>query len=385
MQRRNAGSSCPGVLDTGRRNREALECGYVTAVRVGSPLADETDMQIDSRRSRHMQKAAVYTCLPACERDDPQQLDRRLAELVKFCHERGMTVSEVCWDVVSEEERSQPELEALLRDTPQDKFDVVVVPSPDHLGFSAKEISDRIDASVMCETRLISADGLLDTWTPQGNRVRNLVLLLADQEQKANSGNAKLDAQTTEEGRKRPGRPRVEFDVNKVVALRKEGKSLREIAIAIGLGKSKVGEVLRSCPRQDASKNISGQVPAGTVQGAVVSPAACAVSAPAAPAVAALAACAVPAESNPRGDAADGSSADRGPLPGKEPSVLDASRHELLTVREASQILRMPEQTLRLWISQRRIPYEKLGRSVRLCRKDIQQFLDENRHEALTG
>ena len=50
----------------------------------------------------------------------------------------------------------------------------------------------------------------------------------------------------------------------------------------------------------------------------------------------------------------------------------------LLTVREGAQQLAIKEGTLRLWLAQRRIPYIKAGRAVRIPLDAIEQFLAAN-------
>jgi len=49
---------------------------------------------------------------------------------------------------------------------------------------------------------------------------------------------------------------------------------------------------------------------------------------------------------------------------------------ELLTVREASQQLRMAEVTVRLWIATRKIASVKLGRSLRIPAREIERLVD---------
>ena len=48
---------------------------------------------------------------------------------------------------------------------------------------------------------------------------------------------------------------------------------------------------------------------------------------------------------------------------------------DLLTIQEASEILRLRPSALRAWILRRRIPYVKVGRLVRLRRADIEAFI----------
>jgi len=49
---------------------------------------------------------------------------------------------------------------------------------------------------------------------------------------------------------------------------------------------------------------------------------------------------------------------------------------ELLTLPEASRLLRIQVSTLRAWRCQRRLPFHKIGGKVMLKRSDVQQFID---------
>jgi len=51
-------------------------------------------------------------------------------------------------------------------------------------------------------------------------------------------------------------------------------------------------------------------------------------------------------------------------------SLEDTSKHELLTVPEAGKLLRIQTSTVRSWILQRRIPFVKMGRLVRIRKAD---------------
>jgi excisionase family DNA binding protein len=48
---------------------------------------------------------------------------------------------------------------------------------------------------------------------------------------------------------------------------------------------------------------------------------------------------------------------------------------ELLTVPEAAALLRLKPSTIRAWVCQHRIPFVKLGRLVRIRRRDIEALI----------
>ena len=49
---------------------------------------------------------------------------------------------------------------------------------------------------------------------------------------------------------------------------------------------------------------------------------------------------------------------------------MQGTEHELLTVPEAAKFLRVQTSTVRSWVLQRRIPFVKLGRLVRIRQAD---------------
>jgi excisionase family DNA binding protein len=60
-------------------------------------------------------------------------------------------------------------------------------------------------------------------------------------------------------------------------------------------------------------------------------------------------------------------------------------QERLVNIREASQILCVSASTLYGWVWQRRIPFVKVGRSLRFNLADLRKFIDANRVEARTS
>lgn len=55
-----------------------------------------------------------------------------------------------------------------------------------------------------------------------------------------------------------------------------------------------------------------------------------------------------------------------------------ATEIDLLTLSEASKLLRVKIATLRAWRAQRRLPFLKLGGKILLRRGDIQKFIESS-------
>ncbi len=54
---------------------------------------------------------------------------------------------------------------------------------------------------------------------------------------------------------------------------------------------------------------------------------------------------------------------------------------ELLSIREASGLLGVAETTLRDWLYQKRLPFYRLGRAIRIKKVDILEFRERARVE----
>jgi excisionase family DNA binding protein len=57
---------------------------------------------------------------------------------------------------------------------------------------------------------------------------------------------------------------------------------------------------------------------------------------------------------------------------------------EVLTVEEAAAFMKMSVKYVRRLVAERRIPFHKLGRSVRLTRADVVAHVESGRVEAMT-
>lgn len=55
----------------------------------------------------------------------------------------------------------------------------------------------------------------------------------------------------------------------------------------------------------------------------------------------------------------------------------------LIDIKEASEYLDLTVNTLYTWVSQRKIPYIKVGRLTKFDLRDIDRFIEENKVEPL--
>ena len=62
---------------------------------------------------------------------------------------------------------------------------------------------------------------------------------------------------------------------------------------------------------------------------------------------------------------------------------LNSLNESLLTYQEVADILHIKPQTLRAWVSAKRIPYVKLGTAVRFTREQVEAIVNNGLKEAL--
>ena len=62
---------------------------------------------------------------------------------------------------------------------------------------------------------------------------------------------------------------------------------------------------------------------------------------------------------------------------------MNEDSNTLMTVDEAAAYLRLASWTLRHWVCKKKIPFVRLGRSVRFRRKDLERFVAQNLHGKL--
>ena len=56
---------------------------------------------------------------------------------------------------------------------------------------------------------------------------------------------------------------------------------------------------------------------------------------------------------------------------------------KLLTCKEAAEILGLKTQTVRMWVSAKKIPYIKIGSSVRFTLEQIEEFIENSQVRAV--
>jgi len=188
-------------------------------------------------------KIALYARVSTADKgQDPQM---QLRELREYCERRNWTITSEYVDVgVSGSKDSRPELNKLMADAKQRRFDAVLVWKLDRFGRSLKHLVSALGEFVALGIAFVSLRDSFDLTTPAGRLMFNMVASFAEFErdlirERVMAGIANRRAKGF-----RVGRKPVTIDSPRLQALRSEGQTIREIATTLGCSRSLVHKTL---------------------------------------------------------------------------------------------------------------------------------------------
>jgi putative DNA-invertase from lambdoid prophage Rac len=173
---------------------------------------------------------------------DPQM---QLRELREYCANRGWTIAGEYIDVgVSGSRDSRPQLNRLMTDAKQRRFDAVLVWKLDRFGRSLKHLVSALGEFESLGVSFVSLRDSFDLTTPAGRLMFNMVASFAEFErdlirERVRAGIAHRRAKGF-----RVGRKPIAIDSTRLQALRAEGLTIREIADELDCSRSLVHKTL---------------------------------------------------------------------------------------------------------------------------------------------
>src|SRR5229473_7347994 len=178
-------------------------------------------------------KAALYARVSTTNHGQDPQLQTR--EMREYCERRGWEIAGEYTDVgISGSKDSRPELNRLMTDAKQRRFDAVCVWKLDRFGRSLRHLVNALADLESLGVTFISIKDNLDLSTPSGRLMFQIIGAMAEFERsliqervRAGLRNAILNGKTL-------GRPRRIVNGDQMARLREQGASLREIARAVG-------------------------------------------------------------------------------------------------------------------------------------------------------
>jgi DNA invertase Pin-like site-specific DNA recombinase len=188
-------------------------------------------------------RAAIYGRVSTDEQDPEAQL----REVREFVARRAWSAVEYI-DHASGRKESRPELDRLWKDVRRGRVDVVVVWKFDRFARTLRQLVLALDEFRELGVDFVSVTQAIDTTTALGRAMFAVAGAFAEFEvetirERVRSGVAKAKASG-----KTLGRPKVTIDEGRVLELRRQGRSLREISVEVGVSKTVLARFLSSCP-----------------------------------------------------------------------------------------------------------------------------------------
>jgi DNA invertase Pin-like site-specific DNA recombinase len=187
-------------------------------------------------------KAALYARVSTTNHG--QDVSMQLRELREYCQRRGLKIAGEYTDSASGAKDSRPELNRLMADAKQCRFDAVCVWKLDRFGRSLRHLVNALADLESLGLSFVSIKDNLDLSTPSGRLMFQIIGAMAEFERSLIQERVRAGLRNARAKGKTLGRPRVIVDAAQIARLRSQGRSVREIAEELGYSRSLVHKTL---------------------------------------------------------------------------------------------------------------------------------------------
>lgn len=197
-------------------------------------------------------RAALYARVSTTGQGQSPEMQVR--ELREYCERRGWQIASEYVDAgISGAKDSRPELNRLIADAHRRRFDAIVVWKFDRFARSVSHLLRALETFNALGVAFVSLSEQIDTSTPTGKMVFTVLGAVAELERSLIAERVRAGLRNARAKGKRLGRPRVNVDASQVGRLRAEGRTVREIANALGVSRSLVHKTLANRASIDAA------------------------------------------------------------------------------------------------------------------------------------
>ena len=185
-----------------------------------------------------MKRIAIYARVST----DRQSTESQLNALREYAGKRAWAISKEYIDEgYTGSNTKRPAFNAMMADARKRKFDVLLVYKLDRLSRSLKDLITTLDDLKSMGIDFISYDNGLDTTTPTGRLIFNVVGAVAEFEKDIIRERVRAGLENAKRKGKRLGRPPVSSHlVDEAKKLRSEGMSFRQIGKQLGIPESTI-------------------------------------------------------------------------------------------------------------------------------------------------
>lgn len=188
-----------------------------------------------------MKRAAVYLRVSTTE----QTVENQRLAVEQYCKLQGWNVAKVYEDVgISGAQDRREGLDALKADVAKGRYDVVLVWKFDRLARSTTHLLETLSLFHRYGTDFVSVTEAVDSSTPAGKMVLTFLGAIAEFEREIIRERVVCGLERAKSEGVRLGRPRVGFDVNEAVRLKKGGRSWTQLAKQLGVSSATLRRIL---------------------------------------------------------------------------------------------------------------------------------------------
>ena len=166
-----------------------------------------------------------------------QSCEMQLRDLRTYCAARGFDLVREYVDVgQSGAKDSRPELNILMGDARKRQFDAIVVWRFDRFARSTKHLLLSLEEFRSLGIQFISYQENIDTSSPLGQALFTIVSAVAQLERDLIRERVSAGIRNARASGKKLGRPKSAVDRERILELKAQGHSLRQIAAKLGVG-----------------------------------------------------------------------------------------------------------------------------------------------------
>src|SRR5215831_5100364 len=179
-------------------------------------------------------RAAVYARVSTVNAGQDPAMQTR--ELTEYCERRGWEVHDTYVDNgYSGKKDSRPQLNRMMQDAHERRFDVVVVWRFDRFARSVSHLLRALETFNSLGVQFVSLSEQVDTSTPTGKMVFTVLAAVAELERNLTVERVRAGLRHARSKGKQLGRPRKAIDASQIRSLRGAGISWRAIARKLGV------------------------------------------------------------------------------------------------------------------------------------------------------
>jgi DNA invertase Pin-like site-specific DNA recombinase len=195
---------------------------------------------------------------------EAQTTENQAIELKRYCERQGWTIAKTYEDhAVSGTQRDRPSLDEMLSDAQRGKFDVVVVWKIDRLARSTAHLLEILNLLRANHVDFCASTQGIDTTTAHGRMLFTFLGAIGEFERELITERVTAGIKRAKANGVQFGRPRVGFDINRAIELRKEGLSWGQLAKRMGVSSATLRRTiypLLKSPSTKKGRNLGSKV-----------------------------------------------------------------------------------------------------------------------------